>query len=43
MVSVLANIMLKEMHKMYRPYLDEDAREDRRMQPQLLGIMEALF
>ena len=42
-VSVLANIMPKETHKMCRLYLDGDVKESRRMQLQLLEIMEALF
>ena len=42
-VSVLANIMPKETHKMCRLYLDGDVKESRRMQLKLLEIMEALF
>ena len=42
-ISVLANIMPKETHKMCRLYLDGDVKESRRMQLQLLEIMEALF
>ena len=35
-VSVLANIMPKETHKMCRLYLDGDVKESRRMQLKLL-------
>ena len=42
-VSVLANIMPREIHQMCRLYLDGDVKESRRMQLKLLEIMEALF
>lgn len=42
-VSVLANLMPREMHEMCRLFLDGKVKESRNMQLKLLDIMEALF
>lgn len=42
-VSVLANLMPREMHEMCRLFLDGNIKESRKMQLKLLDIMEALF
>ncbi len=42
-VSVLANIMPRETHKMCRLYLEGRIEESRHLQLKLMEIMEAMF
>lgn len=42
-VSVVANIMPEEVHRMCRLFLDGDIKESRKMQLKLLELMEAMF
>lgn len=42
-ISVLANLMPRQMHEMCRLFLDGNVKESRKMQLELLELMEALF